>query len=30
VSMSEVSLLLEGATCTVERRVRPWKKEEEK
>jgi hypothetical protein len=27
VSMSEVSLLLEGATCTVERRVRPWKKE---
>jgi len=27
VSMSEVSLLLEGATCTVERRVRPWRKE---
>ena len=26
VSMSEVSLLLEGATCTVERRVRPWKR----
>ena len=26
VSMSEVSLLLEGATCTVERRVRPWRK----
>jgi hypothetical protein len=28
VSISEVSLLLEGATCTVERRVRPWKKRE--
>lgn len=29
VSMSEVSLLLEGATCTVERRVRPWKRKGE-
>jgi hypothetical protein len=25
VTMSEVSLLLEGATCTVTRRVKPWK-----
>jgi hypothetical protein len=27
VSISEVSLLLEGATCTVQRRVQPWRKE---
>lgn len=28
VSLSEVSMLLEGATCTVSRRVRPWRKQQ--
>jgi hypothetical protein len=28
VSLSEVSMLLEGATCTVSRRVRPWQKQQ--